>query len=119
MTSLWEDAEIKKTIALMDPKTRYEYSKIGENLFSIGGAVDIAQSNRDETLRNDPDSCLFDVAAQLKLMLRDGLDSKDLTEDEKRILISIYGEEEMKRQYGIINTDLSNPSEINISYPSL
>lgn len=122
MTSLWEDPEIKKTIDLMDPKTRYEYSKIGENLFRIGGPMDIVQSigNDDTTLRNDPNSCLFDVAVQLKLMLRDGLNSNDLTENEKRILVSIYGAEEMEREYGIIYADTSSPTEeINISYPSL
>jgi hypothetical protein len=125
MTSLWEDPEIKKTIDLMDPKTRYEYSKIGENLFRIGGAMDIVQSIEKEntTLRHDPDSCLFDVAVQLKLMLRDGLNSNDLTENEKHILISIYGAEEMEREYGIVykhqDDDKSLPNAINISYPSL
>ena len=76
MEDLWTDPEIKKTISLLDPMIRYEYSKIGKRLF---------------TNRNDYDCLLFESASQIRLMLRDGLDEKSLTDDEKYVLISVYG----------------------------
>src|SRR5580658_6205930 len=96
MTSLWHDSEIQKTIALMDPKTRYEYSKIGENLFRIGGQYDVMSNS----CRTDPDSSLFETATQLLLMLRDGLDERELSADERRILVSVYGPDAMEK-YGV------------------
>lgn len=114
-TTLWDDPDINKTITLMDPKTRYEYSKIGENLFQIPGDAQSAD-------KRDPDSCLFEIAAQLKLMLRDGLDSNKLTDDECRILVSVYGPDAMEQEYGIkcsnpIDSDGGNMYDISFSYP--
>lgn len=91
MESIWTDPEINKTVSLMDPKTRYAYSKVGAALFNTV----------------DPESFIFESAAQIKLMLRDGLDPSSLSDEEKRILVSAYGPDEMETEYGI-----------NISFPN-
>jgi hypothetical protein len=113
MTSLWDDPEIQKTIALMDPKTRYEYARVGENLFRLGGPYDVITSTTN-SCRTDPDNSLFETATQLKLMLRDGLDERELTDDERRVLVSVYGPDAMEAEYGITYDE---PVGVNISYP--
>lgn len=88
--SLWNDPAIQNTIALMDPKTRYEYAKVGEYLYKNGGLMDTIND------RKDPDAELFDLGTQIKLMLRDGMDPDLLTDDEKKILIAVFGPDDMK-----------------------
>lgn len=86
--TLWNDPEINKTIEMMDPETRYLYSQIGQKLF-------------DKATSEDPQTEVFSAAAQIKLMLRDGLDPKELTEEEKTVLVAAIGPDEALEEYGI------------------
>jgi len=100
--SLWSDPEIQKTIDCLTPEDRYKFSVIGEELFKTGGFFD-AVSNT--TNRKDPNVTLYEIAAQLQTMIRDGLSPEDLTDEEKRILISIMGPEEADKTYGLTLPD--------------
>lgn len=88
--SLWNDPDIQNTIALMDPKTKYEYAKVGEYLYKDGGMIDIMNN------RKDPEATVLELGTQIKLLLRDGMSPELLTDDEKRILISVFGPDDMK-----------------------
>lgn len=88
--SLWNDPEIQKTMALMDPKTKYEYAKVGEYLYKEGGLIDIIND------RIDPEATMLELGTQIKLLLRDGMSPDLLTIDEKKILLAVFGPEEMK-----------------------
>lgn len=77
MSLLWNDPQIKKTIELMDPKTRYKYHQMGQHLYKNDYC--------------DPKSMYIEIAAQIDLMLRDGLDPNDLTEEERTVFIEEFG----------------------------
>jgi hypothetical protein len=110
MVSLWDDPEIKKTIYMMDPKTRYEYSKIGENLFSSTGVY----ANMNTAERTDPESTIYETAAQIKLLLRDGLDPNDLTSEEVLVLSKVYGKDTIVQELGIdVPTDDHGKFDLN------
>jgi hypothetical protein len=108
-SSLWDDPEIKKTIDLMDSKTRYQYSKIGEYLFGGNGAY----SQITNTTKTDPTSSLFESAAQLELLLRDGLDPADLSDDEKFVLSKIYGKSGVMDKFGIDVEEIPDENDLN------
>jgi len=60
----------------MDSNTRYRYQKMAQELFE-----------RD----SDPHVVNIEVATQVRLMLRDGIDPSMLDEEEKKIFVNIYG----------------------------
>jgi hypothetical protein len=94
--SLWDDAEIKKTIDLMDPATRYAYARVGQRLYQCGGPIDLM------TEKTDPECDMFESATQLELALRDGMEPEMLTESEKIVLVNAYGEDAVKERFGIV-----------------
>ena len=53
----------------------------------------------------DPQTAVFEAAAQIKLMLRDGLDPAELSEEEKVTLVAAIGPEEAESKYGITIPD--------------
>ena len=71
-------------------KTTVEYG--GTEGVSIEGATSTVMSNASY---KDPIENVIDSACQIRLMLRDGLPVDRLTEDEKRVFIYIYGENEL------------------------
>jgi beta-N-acetylglucosaminidase len=75
-SSLWNDSDIEKTVSIMDSNTRYRYQKMAQELFE-----------RD----SDPHVVNIEVATQVRLMLRDGIDPSMLDEEEKKIFVNIYG----------------------------
>lgn len=87
MTELWSDPDVKKTIEMMDPKVRYVYSKMGKHILP----------NRID----DPDAVLLEAAAQVRLMLSDGLAPEDLEENEKYVLIAAYGADKVEQDLNI------------------
>jgi hypothetical protein len=108
--ALWDDPEINKTIALMDPQTRYLYAKIGENMYKKGGVMDAIE----RSTRSDPESDMFDAATQISLMLRDGLDPSMLTTDERSLMIHVYGVEECRTRFEI-NVDNNSATDHKIT----
>lgn len=76
--SLWNDAAIEETIKRMDPEQLYKYQKMGQKLF-------------DKANDPNPHTVYMEVATQVKLMLRDGLDPSLLDENERQIYIDTYG----------------------------
>jgi hypothetical protein len=78
MSLLWNDPEIKKTIELMDDKTRFEYQRMGQAVYN---SIDYV----------DPKCPQFDFAAQVDLMLRDGLRVDMLTDEERDAVERVYG----------------------------
>lgn len=95
--SLWTDPDIQRTIECLSPEDRYKASIIGEELFRKGGMMDTIS----EPTRRDPTSAVFESAAQIQTMLRDGLLPDELTEDEKRTLIAIIGPDDALEKYGL------------------
>lgn len=102
---LWTDKEIQKTIERMDPQQRYMYSQMGKELFKTGGLMDSIDRSKD-----DPQSLIFESAEQIRMMLRDGLNVSELTEDETRTLVSALGPDEVKTKYGL-DLNLSLPTQ--------
>jgi hypothetical protein len=78
-TSLWGDAEIEKTISIMDPERKYRYQKMAQTLFD----------HRSKII--DPHIINIEVATQVRLMLRDGIEPNMLDDEEKAIFINTYG----------------------------
>ena len=76
--SLWNDPAIDNTLRMMDPATRYKYQQIGKNVYNT---IDY----------EDPESVGYESAAQIDLMLRDGLAVCMLTENERKHYVNIYG----------------------------
>jgi hypothetical protein len=77
--SLWNDASIEETIKRMDPDQLYRYQKMAQILY-------------DKTANDpNPHTNNMEVAAQVKLMLRDGLYPDMLEENERQIYIDAYG----------------------------
>jgi hypothetical protein len=75
-SSLWNDSDIEKTVSIMDSDSKYRYQKMAQELFE-----------RD----SDPHVVNIEVATQVRLMLRDGIDPSMLDEEEKKIFVNIYG----------------------------
>jgi hypothetical protein len=101
--SLWSDPDIQRTIDCLSPEDRYKASMIGEELFKKDGFVDSISA----PIRRDPNSAVFESASQIQTMLRDGLLPEELSDDEKRTLISVIGPDEAQEKYG-----LSLPDEV-------
>jgi len=100
--SLWSDPDIQKTIECLSPEVRYKYSLIGEELFKTGGFIDkVSGIGTGTCSKKDPTISLFDLTAQIQTMIRDGLAIEDLSEDEKRVLISVLGPDEAESMYGL------------------
>lgn len=93
-SNLWNDSEIQKTVESLDPEQRHAYSRVGEVLFSEN--------------RKDPTTALFEAAAQIQTMIRDGIDPKSLTPEEIKTLVSVIGPDRAKELYDL---NLSFPSE--------
>jgi hypothetical protein len=76
--SLWNDTAIEETIKRMDPDQLYRYQKMAQTLYEKA---------------NDPNphTVNMEVAAQVRLMLRDGLHPDMLEENERQIYIDVYG----------------------------
>ena len=74
--SLWNDPKIDETIKRMGPEQTYKYQKFSESLFDD---VEILASSN------------VDAAAQIHLMLRDGLHPDMLEENERQLYIDTYG----------------------------
>lgn len=104
-SSLWTDSEIKKTIDLFDADTRYKYSKVYSKILD----------SIDGTMTGDEPSDSLEAATQIRLMLRDGLDVNDLTKDERKLLIEIFGAESMKTEFDIVDEDDDDKDESSIS----
>ncbi|UUT40431.1 hypothetical protein [carnivorous sponge associated iridovirus] len=76
--SLWNDAAIEETIKRMDPDKLYRYQKMAQSLY-------------DKANDPNPHTINMEVAAQIRLMLRDGLHPDMLEENERQIYIDAYG----------------------------
>ena len=91
--TLWDDPEIKKTIELMDPATRYKYQQMGRLLYNqdYTGVPSRHSNNNNNNTDNDIESASFDAATQIDLMLRDGLSVSMLTEEERVVYENVFG----------------------------
>lgn len=76
--SLWNDAAIEETIKRMDPDQLYRYQKMAQSLY-------------DKANDPNPHTINIEIAAQVRLMLRDGLHPDMLEENERQIYIDAYG----------------------------
>lgn len=76
--SLWNDAAIEETIKRMDPHQLYRYQKMAQTLY-------------EKASDPNPHTINMEVAAQVRLMLRDGLHPDMLEENERQIYIAAYG----------------------------
>lgn len=82
--SLWNNPDIEKTIAILDPELRFRYQKFAQKLYNKASDV-------------DPQVVAIESSSQIKLMLRDGLPVEDLTPEERQIFIDTFGEEELNK----------------------
>lgn len=76
--SLWDNPEVKAAIARLSPEDKLKYKRIGQELYNT---IDFC----------DPKTVEVDYAGKVKLMLRDGLDPKDLSPSERQMYINVYG----------------------------
>ena len=81
--SLWNDAAIEETIKRMDPDQLYRYQKMAQSLY-------------DKANDPNPHTINMEAAAQVRLMLRDGLHPDMLEENERQIYIDVYGLKSLK-----------------------
>ena len=82
--SLWDDPAIKETIKRMDPQQMYIYQKM---------TGEMIKNSSDP----NPHAFHMEAATQIWLMLRDGLPASMLTESEKKIFETVYGEEALQK----------------------
>lgn len=90
---MWNDPAIDKTVELMDPQTKYECQKLAEKL--IKPKTEKQREIMNQVKIQDVDR--FEAAAQLRLMIRDGLPVCMLTKEEYALMSSIYGEEYLSK----------------------
>jgi hypothetical protein len=76
--SIWNDAAINETIKRLDPEQLYRYQKMAQSLYN-------------KAADPNPHTINMEVATQVKLMLRDGIDPDMLDENERCIYIDTYG----------------------------
>lgn len=81
--SLWDNPVFKSAYNSLSMEDKARYHKIGDQMY-----------NTDRDYR-DPKVTEFNYAQQIKIMLRDGLRVDDLTMDEKRIYIEVFGIESL------------------------
>jgi hypothetical protein len=82
--SLWNNPDIERTIAILDPELRFKYQKFAQQLYNKASDA-------------DPQVVAIESSSQIKLMLRDGLPVEDLTPEERQIFIDTFGEEALKK----------------------
>ena len=70
--------QLKRLIKRMDPDKLYRYQKMAQSLY-------------DKANDPNPHTINMEVAAQIRLMLRDGLHPDMLEENERQIYIDAYG----------------------------
>jgi len=70
------DTEIEKTLELIDPLDKYKYKKMEKEIYKNNNSA-----SSDE----------FEMATQIEIMLRDGLDPSLLTKEEEAVLIQVFG----------------------------
>lgn len=80
--SLWNDKAIAETLKYLDPETRYKYEAMGRHMY---GSVDYTS---EEPAR-------YESACQVDLMLRDGLKTDALTDDERRLFVDVFGHDRL------------------------
>jgi len=78
--SLWNNTDIEKTIAILDPQLRFQYQKFAQILYN-------------KASETDPQVVSIEAATQIKLLLRDGLPVEDLTPEEKHVFLETFGED--------------------------
>lgn len=83
--NLWDNPQIQTTINQMDPQTRFHYKKLGEALYNT---IDYEDPFKTQILES---------AAQINLLLRDGMKINLLTENEKKICEDIYGKDYLNK----------------------
>lgn len=84
MTSLWNDPSIKECIKQLDPETKAKYKRLGDAMYNT---IDFC----------DPETITAESVTQIELMLRDGIKSNMLTDDEKALFIKVHGEKELEK----------------------
>ena len=106
-TSLWGDAEIEKTISIMDPERKYRYQKMAQTLFDHRSDI-------------DPHIINIEVATQVRLMLRDGIEPNMLDDEEKAIFINTYGIDALTADIEVCGLDSQSArSPSNTAPPAL
>ena len=80
--SLWDDPTFKSAYNSLSKEDKLKYQQIGEEMYNT---INFQDPKVDE----------YNYAANIKLMLRDGLALDDLTLEEKKIYVEAYGVESL------------------------
>ena len=96
---MWnDDDDIKKTVAIMDPQTKYYYQKMAEKLYDsidqhVTGPAASASASAAASASADVvnESREFDSATQIDLMLRDGMSVELLSDAERAVYVNVFG----------------------------
>jgi len=87
---------VQPLIKTTNPEDLQEYKKATVEYGGTKGAtVEYGGTAMSNASYKDPTENVIDSACQIRLMLRDGLPVDRLTEDEKRVFIYTYGEDEL------------------------
>jgi hypothetical protein len=101
-STIWNDAAIEETIKRMDSDQLYTYQKMAQIMYN-------------KVNDPNPHTITMEAAAQVSLMLRDGLHPDMLDENEKQIYIDTYGlkslEEYTKDDDNRSNNKRSDPKQ--------
>lgn len=81
---LWNNESVQTMIKNIHPEDLHEYQKTTSTIMANASYA-------------DPTKNVIDSACQIRLMLRDGLPVEMLTEEEKQLLIYIYGENVLQK----------------------
>ncbi len=92
--TLWNDNAIEETVKRMDPEQLYKYQKMAQALY-------------DKANDPNPHTINMEAAAQVRLMLRDGIHPDMLDKNERQIYIDTYGLKSLK-EYSKDDNDRSD-----------
>ena len=84
MSSLWDNPAVNAYVSQLDDDTKLKYSRLNGSLCS---------SKHFE----DPEIIRHNSLKQIQLMLRDGLNPKLLSEDERKLFVEMKSESKLKK----------------------
>jgi len=98
--NLFNNPMIDAALKALSPEDLEKYKAIGEAMY---GSVDF----QDSKILNNTPAPMYEAAAYIKEQLKSGLHPSMMDDDEKRLMVELFGEEWYK-DWGYIEADLTD-----------
>ena len=97
--SLWDDPTFKRSLEQMDPEMKEKFKTVGEYLYQRDYTQLDPQAASEAVAKANSS-----IATQVAILLRDGLDPDDLTDEESRLYVTKYGLNSLKKYRKDVDT---------------